>query len=54
MDPVDEAMKRHPAGKALVPCPACDGKGRLTKALASSLVAALVGRMTPGPVVAPR
>lgn len=49
---LEGAMRRHPAGKALVPCPACDGRGKVGKALATSLVSLLVGRIPhPAPAI---
>lgn len=47
---LEGSMSRHPAGKALVPCPACDGHGRLIRSQAAALVAQLMGRQAPAPV----
>lgn len=42
---LEGSMSRHPAGKGLVPCPACDGRGKLPRRAATALISQLVGRL---------
>ena len=46
-DELQAAMDRHPAGRALLPCPACDGHGRVRPVIHERIIAALSGRVLP-------